>query len=439
MSLVLFLVVALGVMSSGSWTQPMSPLPDGVRGILVLVAAVAAANLESARVRKRYGGPAGLRRTVWPGTLRSTIGSTVIVGIFLAQALLLPARPPIWMVCVALSATVVGVGLVLGYGVHLARFLGRTSMLDLRVQGVDVGVDAVQVLDVREANAVAFPLLGEIAITKPALELLDRDELEAVMRHEVDHLREPRWQARLRAVPMLFMLAMGWWHPILTRFGGWPVLALYVLFLLSAMVLRKVTRRAERHADHRASGGASPAYARGLEKLHEWNLGRAVNMKRSTHPGLYERMVAAGVTPAWSQPKPAAPSPLLFLILACLGVAFAIALVQQPYRTSADRASALRQLARGGHDAQALLDLGRLEHYERHDEAALVFLRCSSAVDRHSPLANAEAAIVLASLGRCAEARAELDEARRRDVRVRDDFATDDLVKAAISAVARCR
>ena len=47
-------------------------------------------------------------------------------------------------------------------------------------------------------------------------------------------------------------------------------------------------------------------YARALARLYEDNLAPAVMPKETTHPHLYDRLVAAGVTPDFPRPAAAA-------------------------------------------------------------------------------------------------------------------------------------
>ena len=71
----------------------------------------------------------------------------------------------------------------------------------------------------------------------------------------------------------------------------------------------RVARRMETRADKIAAENvADPAvYARALERLYQTNQMPAVMPKRSAkiHPDLYDRMVAAGVTPDYPRPKAA--------------------------------------------------------------------------------------------------------------------------------------
>ena len=45
-------------------------------------------------------------------------------------------------------------------------------------------------------------------------------------------------------------------------------------------------------------------YARALEKIYEANLLPVVLREKRVHPDLYDRLVAAGATPAYARPKP---------------------------------------------------------------------------------------------------------------------------------------
>lgn len=69
-------------------------------------------------------------------------------------------------------------------------------------------------------------------------------------------------------------------------------------------------------------------YARALEKLHEDTLLPAVVAKEHlTHPHLYDRLLAAGVTPDYPRPKPAGSMAWNGLLVAIALGAFASKLV----------------------------------------------------------------------------------------------------------------
>jgi Zn-dependent protease with chaperone function len=83
--------------------------------------------------------------------------------------------------------------------------------------------------------------------------------------------------------------------------------ACYLLFLVAALSMRKRARRMEERADAFGKEAESEAgvYPRALAKLYEENLIPAVMPgKRQAHPHLYDRLLAAGITPDYPRPKP---------------------------------------------------------------------------------------------------------------------------------------
>jgi hypothetical protein len=91
------------------------------------------------------------------------------------------------------------------------------------------------------------------------------------------------------------------------------VLGFFLLVLTTMFVpflYRKLSRKLEIRADCIAKSNEpdSGAYAQALARLHEDNLAPAVMLKeRMTHPNLYDRLLAAGVTPDFPRPAPAQP------------------------------------------------------------------------------------------------------------------------------------
>lgn len=58
---------------------------------------------------------------------------------------------------------------------------------------------------------------------------------------------------------------------------------------------------------HAHEGETAGTYARALEKLYEANLMPVVGPAKEVHPHLYDRMIAAGVTPDYPRPTPPPP------------------------------------------------------------------------------------------------------------------------------------
>ena len=78
----------------------------------------------------------------------------------------------------------------------------------------------------------------------------------------------------------------------------------------------------EKRADQTAAENQinEGVYARALEKLYRENQLPAINVNdRQTHPHLYDRMVAAGITPDY--PRPGRPKKMIWV-----GTAYACAL-----------------------------------------------------------------------------------------------------------------
>jgi Zn-dependent protease with chaperone function len=156
-----------------------------------------------------------------------------------------------------------------------------------------------------QANALALIPLRRIAFTSDLVRILDDDELEAVAAHELGHLDEPRSIVFARVVVgSLVTLPIVLVRPLTTSlffFGPVDVaLTMFFLTLVKNRWLRRLETRADRIAHRHHSN--DPAYARALEKIHRHNMMPAVLASKGTHPDLWDRMVAAGVTPAFAKP-----------------------------------------------------------------------------------------------------------------------------------------
>ncbi len=176
------------------------------------------------------------------------------------------------------------------------------------------------------ANAFAFPFLGAVVFTTRAMEVLDDEECEAIMRHEMEHLREPMAVRWLRLLRMMSYFAFVFTLPAVHAWGAAGLLLLCGIVVAIGRLTGWLFRRMEERADRAAvdGGEGSPAYATALAKLHETGRIPAVMPgKRMVHPHLYDRMVQAGVAPDF--PRPAAPSrysgvALLYLLLAAVAL-----------------------------------------------------------------------------------------------------------------------
>ncbi len=153
------------------------------------------------------------------------------------------------------------------------------------------------------ANAAALLKFNWVFFTTRAADALSDAELEAIAAHEIAHLAEPNRVYWLRLLGNLTWLpaAIG----ILCVTSGNPVGILIAGFGtgIAQAIKNHYTRWLEQRADHGARETVGSSYATGLETTHRLNLIPAV-LKGSSHPSLYDRMLAAGHPPSFPRPVP---------------------------------------------------------------------------------------------------------------------------------------
>jgi Zn-dependent protease with chaperone function len=433
-------------------TGPLCPVRPQLVGILAGFAAWVATVLIGWNVQRTISKP-----QVIPirQLLRNTLASVLVlypVLFILALVILLvvgSSRPWAWTM-IGIAALAIAF-VALGGGFILARIFGLAKPPSVRLRAIMeraatwVGVRprAIYELCLLQANALAVPLGGQVAVTTPALATLDDEELSAVCTHELGHLAEPRRLALARALPaFLLLLPLAGWviYPVigLVPFVG-IVLAIFIALILFVRLSRRLENRADRFAlVHEEQEGV---YARALAKLHEANLSPVVypNWGR-THPHLYDRLMAAGVPPAYPRPK-APPSGRLETALGPLVVWIAASVPITFYQSG---------VLRLGSGEPALLcavaikgrapDWGRLAlaRYQQKDySAAAAFYRAAAAVDPVSPNYSASCAITLTMLGRCNEAEDAVHETAQRCAA--SNGVGWEALQAALDATAPCR
>lgn len=178
------------------------------------------------------------------------------------------------------------------------------------------------------AQAYALQARRRLLFTNRLLEILSDDEIAAICAHELAHLTESKAARLSRSIRLLMFYPWVFFRPLSHTFGQAAFFILCVFTLLVPGIYRRISRKQESRADQIAKDNQAEAgvYARALAKLYEDNLAPAVNEKRrSTHPDLYDRLLAAGIQPEFPRPLPAktmAWNGLLFAMLA--GALFAI-------------------------------------------------------------------------------------------------------------------
>jgi Zn-dependent protease with chaperone function len=189
------------------------------------------------------------------------------------------------------------------------------------------------------ALAFAFTTTGGLLVTRKTLEICSDEEVAAICAHELAHLSESRAVHWIRVVGSLAYLPLIFINPAIAHFPLGVPLLLVTCFAI--IILRtRLTLKMEQRADKMAAGHAlnETAYASALEKLHQYNQIPAVLPgKRNTHPDLYDRMLAAGVTPAFA--RPAAPRRFTFFLWLLILAVIALLVVSAKFEAQNDSRS----------------------------------------------------------------------------------------------------
>jgi Zn-dependent protease with chaperone function len=157
------------------------------------------------------------------------------------------------------------------------------------------------------ANALALPLTGTLLFYDRLLDVLDDEEVASIADHELGHLAESRWVIAGRYFGSMAVLPILLIRPAIAQWEFPGMLLMFVVMFVWLRLANRLAHRMELRADGAATDhqAAAGVYARALAKIYEVNQLPAVTAKSMTHPSLYERMTAAGVTPDF--PRPTAP------------------------------------------------------------------------------------------------------------------------------------
>jgi Zn-dependent protease with chaperone function len=282
---------------------------------LVLASAIGAAAGTiplSAEVFPRISRRELLRETARAWTIRF-----VMWLVFLLAIALMPEQFNVWTP--AIAGTVIGLCILWTHGglLWLGRKLGWLVVPTERLARVvkatseKMGTPFKELWLMRNSLAQAYALPGSrtLLFSTRLLEILSEEEIAAVCAHELGHLSE-RWTDRYgRRVLWLTFLPWLFFHPMVKNFEMMGFMLLLIPTVAAPFIFRALSHRLELRADSVAkSNEADPGvYARALQRLYEDGLLPAVNAQMQTaHPHLYDRLMAAGVTPAF--PRPQAPA-----------------------------------------------------------------------------------------------------------------------------------
>jgi Zn-dependent protease with chaperone function len=237
-----------------------------------------------------------------------------IWGLFVLSIFLMQAEWGWGMLTVAVPYLVIHFaiqwGLILKY-LRLVKFLVPADdpllkIVNSTAAGMNVSVDTVWQMEGVLANAVAFPTTRELVFTKRLLKICSEEEVTAICAHELAHLKEGKWVLIGRLVGSLAVFPLIFINPCTHSFGLPGLLLPYLGMFSIVRFSRWLSRRMEKRADTLALSeqAGEGVYARALEKLYRENQMPAVNRNdKQTHPHLFDRMVAAGITPDFPRPK----------------------------------------------------------------------------------------------------------------------------------------
>ena len=190
----------------------------------------------------------------------------------------------------------------------------------------------VWLLETPVGYAAALPMTGDMIFSEGVLFTLPDEGIAAICAHELAHLNESRGTLTLRVLTSMWVLPMAFIWPVENTFGLNGVLVLLLIVLLLIIAARKIARKMEERADAVGKNYEPEpgVYAAALEQLYEMNQMPAVMpQKRNIHPHLYDRILAAGITPDY--PRPEAPEKMDghgTLMSTCLGLLVVFSVVK---------------------------------------------------------------------------------------------------------------
>lgn len=212
-----------------------------------------------------------------------------------------------------------------GLWISMLRLLRLVRPANERLQKIVADQSAKQhtrpptvwLLESETAQAWALVTNDELLFTTGLLENCTDEEVSSITAHELAHLSESRWIIAARFLTSLTLMPLIFLSPLLHQFGAAGLLIMGGLMSLMFLAAPRLAHRLELRADCMATTQQvnEGDYARALLKLYQLNHISAVNPRgQHTHPSLYDRLLAAGVTPDFSRPDPPAKVTLIYRI-----------------------------------------------------------------------------------------------------------------------------
>jgi Zn-dependent protease with chaperone function len=236
--------------------------------------------------------------------------------VFLTSASLMPRQFNYDVMVISGVVALVWGGWTLGLWRVFGQFTGWLQPAPERLRNIVNNVSAktkipfrqVWLIRISVAQAFALPRSRILLFSERMLELLSDDEISAICAHELGHLLESFADRCKRSIRKLAFLPWLYFKPIIYTYGHLGVFALLGVTILVPYVYLGISRGLEKRADLVAKSSELDVgtYARALLRLHEDNLIPVVLRRgQASHPHLYDRLLAAGVTPDFARPAAA--------------------------------------------------------------------------------------------------------------------------------------
>lgn len=234
--------------------------------------------------------------------------------VYLSCAVAMPKNFGWPTILIAGAALLIHLSGIWGFRMRLFRCTGFVKPADGRLLRIvtettlrmSVSVRGVWILAGTYAQAYALPATRELLFSERLLQICDDGEISSICAHELGHLTEPKTVLFRRIIGSFALFPLIFFKPVVAATGQIaPLLLLIPIWLF--LVVRGLSMRMEKRADQVAVENQieSGVYGRALEKLYRENLVPAVNASnRRAHPHLYDRLLAAGVTPDYPKPLP---------------------------------------------------------------------------------------------------------------------------------------
>ena len=256
---------------------------------------------------------------MWRLAVRSWIIRFFLWFVFIGGALLMPEDFNFETVLIPLAVLAFLIWWNQQGWIMVSRWLGSmtappeklVNIVRTTAAKMNISVGEIWFVRSHSAQAFAFPAKRALLFTERLVNLLTDEEISAVCAHELAHLTESRSDHFKRYIVWLVYLPWLFARPMIHHFSIFGFYIPLAVTLIVPRIFRRVSHRLEMRADsiahaHEPDPGT---YARALAKLYEDNLLPAVNAKkRATHPHLYDRLLAAGVTPDFPRPSPPSPT-----------------------------------------------------------------------------------------------------------------------------------